>query len=509
MRAESLTEIKMAKLAELRRLRDELDRLDRLDAMNQPGWESPGSLAQMLDPTIVQTPALKLIDQELVNLATSDEVDRLMIFMPPQEGKSERVSHRLPEWLLKFNPNLRIAIVSYADEMARRWGADIKLDAETFDGTDDTANLGIRLREDSKAAGRWQIQGRRGGVYCTGVGGSLTGKPVDWLIVDDPIKDLEAAQSAKYRDRAKRFWQGVAIPRLGPGSKCVIVQTRWDEDDLSGWLLAEHPGRWRVVSIPAISESEDDPLGRPIGTPMISARGDRDWDAIKRDVGEYVWAALYQQRPAPAAGGIFKKSWWREYTEPRWILRADGTCVVPGADEVVCSWDMSFKDEDDSDYVCGQVWARFGLQVYLVDQVHDRMDFVTTRQAVRHLAAKWPQAVAKFVEDKANGTAVINSLALTVSGLIAVEPDGNKISRARAVSPFVEAGQVYLPAPELCPWVVGFIDEHSMFPNAVHDDRVDTMTQALNRLLLNPITAGEIVGSDDFEDIVEKMISPY
>jgi predicted phage terminase large subunit-like protein len=170
---------------------------------------------------------------------------------------------------------------------------------------------------------------------------------------------------------------------------------------------------------------------------------------------------------------------------------------------------MSFKDEDDSDYVCGQVWARFGLQVYLLDQVHDRMTFVETRQAVRHLAAKWPEATAKYVEDKANGTAVINSLSLTVSGLIPIEPDGNKISRARAVSPFVEAGQVYLPAPELCPWVGGFIDEHALFPNAVHDDRVDTMSQALNRLLLNPILTNEIRGEEDFDDFVEKQISPY
>lgn len=509
MSGDSLADVKIAKLDRLRALREELHRLDMEDARSEPGWESPGSLAQMLDPTIVQTPALELIDKELVNLATNPDVDRLMIFMPPQEGKSERISHRLPEWLLKFNPNLRIGIISYADEMARRWGADIKLDAETFDGSEDGVNLGITLREDSKAAGRWQIKGHKGGVYCTGVGGSLTGKPVDWLIIDDPIKDLEAAQSSKYRERAKRFWRGVAIPRLGPGSKCVIVQTRWDEDDLSGWLQADQPGRWRVVSIPAIAESEDDPLGRVVGQPMISARGDRDWDAIRKDVGEYVWAALYQQRPSPAAGGIFKKTWWKEYDTPRWVELPSGMCVVPGADELVCSWDMSFKDEADSDYVCGQVWARFGLQVYLLDQVHDRMDFVTTRQAVRQLAAKWPEATAKFIEDKANGTAVINSLSLTVSGLIPIEPDGNKISRARAVSPFVEAGQVYLPAPELCPWVGGFIDEHSLFPNGVNDDRVDAMSQALNRLLLNPILSNEIMGSEDFDDFVERQISPY
>lgn len=523
----SLAEIKLARLQELRELRQQLAVIEHRQARSSPVWRSPGALAQELDPTIIQTPALELIDSELIRLHDDPDVNRLMIFMPPQEGKSERVSHRYPEWLLKFNPELRIAIVSYSDEMARRWGAEIKTDAESFDGTDDAFDLGITLREDSKAAGRWHIKSHKGGVYCCGINGSLTGKAVDYLIFDDPIKDLEQASSVTYRERARRFWRGVAVPRLGPGSKVVIIQTRWHADDLSGWLLKEQPGRWRVVSIPAragkpiVSETSDgpeiweehgpDPLGREPGQAMISARGDRDWDQIRRDVGEYVWNALYMQRPSPAEGGLFKRSWWKTYPSPRWVERPDGTRWMPGADEVIMSWDCSFKDLDDSDFVCGQVWARFGLQAILIDQVHDRMDFVTTLSAFRMLAARYPQAIAKYVEDKANGTAVINMLSATIAGIIPVEPDGSKIARARAVTPFVEAGQVVIPEPEIAPWIGDFVDEHALFPNSVNDDRVDAMSQALNRLLLNPILTGEtIVDAADLDaQIADHMISRF
>jgi hypothetical protein len=277
-------------------------------------WATPGDLARALDPTTVQTPALDVIDRELVALADGD-LDRLMVFMSPQEGKSVRVSHRFVQWLLVENPDLRVAIVSYADEMARRWGSDIKLDCQTFNGDDDTIDLGLRLRADSRAAGRWQIDGRKGGVYCVGVAGALTGKPVDVLVIDDPLKDLEQAQSAAYRERAWRFWQAVAVPRLGPGSKVALVQTRWHQQDLAGRLLEQDRGRWRVVSIPAVAETAADLLGRRPGEAMVSARGERDWAQIRADVGEYVWAALYQQRPEPAAGMLFKRSGLRHWTK--------------------------------------------------------------------------------------------------------------------------------------------------------------------------------------------------
>jgi predicted phage terminase large subunit-like protein len=156
---------------------------------------------------------------------------------------------------------------------------------------------------------------------------------------------------------------------------------------------------------------------------------------------------------------------------------------VHDADEVIQSWDMTFKDTKRSDYVVGQVWARFGASVYLLDQVRDRLDFPATQQAVKAMWAKWPQSFAKLVEDKANGPAIISQLQSTVPGLIAINPKESKYARASAVAPFQEAGNVYLPDPSMAPWIDEYLTEHSAFPNASNDDQVDCTSQALNRLL--------------------------
>jgi hypothetical protein len=145
--------------------------------------------------------------------------DRLAVFMSPQEGKSKLVSHGFALWLLTQNPELRIAIVSYTDEMARRHGAAIKSDAQTFDGTDGELDLGIRLREDSRAAGRWQIDGHAGGVYCVGIAGSLTGKPVDVLIIDDPLKDLSRRSPRRTANARWTSGAAVASPASAPARK--------------------------------------------------------------------------------------------------------------------------------------------------------------------------------------------------------------------------------------------------------------------------------------------------
>jgi hypothetical protein len=204
-----------------------------------------------------------------VDLADGNE-QRLAIFMSPQEGKSERASHYFPLWMLANNPECRIAIVSYSGEIARRWGWLLRQDIETYNGSDGNIDLGLRLGP-RPPAGRFTVEGHRGGVYCVGIAGSLTGRAVDLLIIDDPIKDLEQAQSARYRDRAGLFWQAVAIPRMGPNTRTVLIQTRWHEDDLAGRLLGsegrkESGGKWRVISIPAQCEDEaTDPARAPRG----------------------------------------------------------------------------------------------------------------------------------------------------------------------------------------------------------------------------------------------------
>jgi predicted phage terminase large subunit-like protein len=483
-------------------------RLFETPAQRGSRWRTPGDLAKALDPSTVQTPALDLIDSALIDVAEG-RCRRLMISVPPQEGKSVRISRRFPEWLLNRDPEQRIAIVSYAHGVARRHGRAIRDDIGMH------PELGLRVNPNSSAAHEWELDGHLGGVYCVGVTGSLTSRPVDCMIIDDPYKNGEQADSIAWSETVRDFWTEVAVPRLGPGAVVIIVQTRWRSDDLSGWLQQQDAdNRWRVINIPAQADhdpakGEADPLGRHPGEYLISARRRtvQDWEQRKVEVGSRVWNALFQGRPSPAEGNIFHREWWQFYEQAQWVERSDGSRVGLSFDEILTSWDMTFKDTDGTDFVCGQVWGRRGAQAFLLDQVHRRMTFVETCQAVRELAARWPQSAAKLVEDKANGSAVINFLSRTVPGLIPVEPDGSKASRAAAVSPFVEAGNVVLPAPEISPWVADLIEEAAGFPNSAHDDRVDALSQALNRLLLNPLFTGDTIVEDHTDDDYE--ISAY
>lgn len=186
-------------------------------------WATPGDMAQHLDPDTIQTPALRLIDQTLIDTTNTTD-GRAIITLPPQEGKSQRVSRRYPLWTLTHNPDTRIAIVSYSHAVARRWGRTIRDDITTH------PDLGLTIRPDLSAQHEWQLAEAQGGVYTTGIGGSLTGRPVDLLIIDDPIKDREQADSTIYRNRVWDWWTDVASTRLAPGAPVILILTRWHQD---------------------------------------------------------------------------------------------------------------------------------------------------------------------------------------------------------------------------------------------------------------------------------------
>jgi predicted phage terminase large subunit-like protein len=462
-----------------------------LESDERPAYPTPGALAAALYPRVtIQTPALQLLDEQLVEVAEA-RVDRLMWFMPPQEGKSQRVSRWFPLWMLLRNPDLRIAIASYELGTARRWGRAIRNEIKAH------PDLGLKVKADTAAAHEWELDGHTGGVYCAGVGGALTGRPVDLMIIDDPVKGRAEADSETYREDAKEWWRETVNARLGEHTPVVVVMTRWHEDDLAGWLLAEYPEDWHVVNIPALADhdpakGELDPLGREPGEWLESARGrsTAGWEKRRKNFGARGFTALCQGRPAPAEGGLLKRAWWRYDDAPAAYAKADGTMVAHAMDTVIQSWDMTFKDTDASDYVVGQVWARRGAEVFLLDQVRDRMDFPTTCRAVQALSAKWPQAALKLVEDKANGPAVIAQLRQKVPGMVPINPKDSKAARVAAVSPFIEAGNVHLPAAARAPWILDFVEECAGFPTAAHDDQVDTMTQAITRLLLDGSATG-------------------
>lgn len=458
---------------------------DMLEGGPLRDFPTPGDLAQYIDPRTVQTEALQLLDRHLVDLAEGRS-DRLIWTMPPQEGKSQRIARFYPLWLLLRAPDTRIAIVSYEADVARRWGRAVRNDIATH------PELGLTVRHDTSAAHEWQLDGHDGGIVTAGIGGALTGRPVDVLIIDDPVKGRAEADSEAFRNAAWDWWTETGSTRLAPDAPVVLDMTRWHEDDLAGRLLAsESADEWAYVNVPAQADhdpakSETDPLGRQPGEWLRSARRRTVamWERIRRQVGSRAFAALYQGRPAPAEGGILKRAWWVFYPRPRAVQKSDGTWHAIGVDEVFQSWDCAFKDTKTSDWVVGQVWARRGSKSWLLDQVRDRIDCPATIKQVELVSAKWPQAKRKLIEEKANGAAVIQALRGSIPGLIAVNPTDSKEARANAVAPFVEGKDVELPDPSFAPWIAGFVDECAAFPNGANDDQVDACTQALIRIYL-------------------------
>lgn len=482
-------------------------------------WASPGAMALETNPRTVQTPALDIIDAALVEAFNTPD-SRLIISMAPQEGKSVRVANDFPVWALTQRPDLRIVTASYGQALANRNGRAIRNRIQTVPA------LNLAIADDNGSVSDWTLQGHEGGVLSVGIGAGVTGRPADMMIIDDPIKDRKEADSELQRDTVWDWWTDAASARLAPGAPVVVILTRWHQDDLAGRLIERDPeAGWKVINIPAQADhrpelGETDLLGREPGEFMISARGRtlKQWLRRKATAGAKTWASLYQGRPSPDAGGVFPAPEdWSRYDGILWHVEPDGSCMVPGigrADhELVQSWDLAFKDTKGSDYVVGQVWLRVGVHAYLLDQVRDRLNFTATCEAIKAMSAKWPQAVAKFIEDKANGPAVMNALARTVPGMIPIEPEGSKYARASAVSPYVEAKNVHLPRVSVLPGVDQLLEEAKNFPNSTHDDTVDAMSQALNRLLLMPLPVpGEDIYEPDeydFQNAHGWSISPH
>lgn len=426
----------------------------------------------------------ELICEHLQPIADGEQ-HFIMIEMPPRHGKSMTVTETFPSFFIGKNPDKRVITAAYSDGLATKFGRVNRNKLNEFG----TEIFGIQLSESNAATKDWGIEGHNGGMISTGIGGSITGQGADLLIIDDPIKNMKEAQSQLIRDNIWDEWEATLSTRLHNNASVIVIMTRWHEDDLIGRLLARSPRKWERLRLPAIAEDEDDLLGREIGEALCPELGfDEQWaDEKKREVGSRTWAALYQQRPSPAGGGIFKRKWWKFYvpdiqTRNKLNLGED-VAILPGHFDDSCqSWDCTFKATDKSDFVAGHVWAREKANFYLLDREHDRLDFPDTIRAIKHMSSKWPQINTKYIEDKANGSAVIQSLQNEIVGIIPVEPEGGKEARANAVSPLVEAGNVYLPHPAWRPWVNDIIEEATAFPNGAHDDDVDAMTQAINQM---------------------------
>lgn len=422
----------------------------------------------------------ELICDVLDRFVHTNKIPRLMIFAPPRMGKSELVSRRLPAFILGQNPDARIIACSYSADLANMMSRDVQrvIDSDEYNCLFPETKLPGEAKGDSKwvrTTEFWEIPKRRGKYRAAGVGGGITGMGADYLIIDDPIKNQEEADSETHRKKIWDWYTTTAYTRLEKNGKVCLMLTRWHEGDLAGKLLEQmkkdpDADKWVVLTLPAIAEEPLHPRDpRKVGDPLWPNKYSlQRMNAIKGTIGLRPWHSLFQQRPSSAEGGILKKIHWKYYDQ-----------MPQKFDQIIHSWDLTFKDKTTSDYVAGQVWGRVGANCYLLDYLKERLSFTATLAAVRQMASKWPQGRRKLVEAKANGDAVVDVLKNEIQGLILVEPKGGKVARVTAMSPLLEAGNLWLPKPEKAPWVNEFVDTCAGFPNVAHDDDVDAMSQAI------------------------------
>ncbi len=414
---------------------------------------------------------------------------RAMVFMPPRHGKSELVSRKLPAYLLGRFPHCEIIAASYSADLSQRFNRDVQriIDSPAYQTLFPATMLsgkGSRshgLGNYSRTADIFEIVQQGGAYRCAGVGGGITGMGGDFILLDDPIKNKEEAQSSVFREKLWDWYTSTLYTRLEGEGRLLLTLTRWHEDDLAGRLLRlakENPlaDQWDVLSLPALSETDN---RHPLDT---RAEGEALWEEkfsavnlarTRATIGSYDWAAMYQQMPQPAQGTIFQREWFSRRFQ-----------ILPAGATLIQTWDLPFKKSEASAKCAGLVLAKKGAELFVVDCINEKMDFTTSVAAIRNMTSKHPTAIGKVIEDKANGPAIINFLQRDIAGMIPFSPRGSKVDRALSVAPYFEAGNVLFPEGKA--WVGDLIEDLVGFPNGTYKDTVDALVQGILYFMQRP-----------------------
>jgi predicted phage terminase large subunit-like protein len=402
------------------------------------------------------------------------ELKRLIINMPPRHTKSEFASYLLPAWFLGNYPHKKVIQTSHTAELAVGFGRKVRnlVDQETYR----SVFQGVELQADSKAAGRWATNAG-GDYFAIGVGGAVTGKGADLLIIDDPHSEQEAALAEinpDIYDKTYEWYTSGPRQRLQPGGSIVVVMTRWSKRDLTGQVLKSAAQRggdeWEVIEFPALL-----PSGNPLWPEFWSLK---ELAALKEELPNSKWQAQYQQNPVSEASAIVKREWWQTWEEED----------PPNCDFILQAWDTAFEKSNRADYSAVTTWGVFyhpddnGIaqsNIILLNAFRERMEFPRLKKEAVEQFKEWdPDSI--IIEKKASGAPLIYEMrAMGIPVQEFTPSKGNdKISRLNAVSDLFASGRVWAPNTQ---WAEEVIDEVASFPAGEHDDYVDSVSLALMR----------------------------
>ena len=422
------------------------------------------SFVKCMWPDFVEGSHHKHIADKFNKLATG-EITRLIVNMPPRHTKSEFASYLLPSWMVGRDPKLKIIQTTHNSELAVRFGRKSKhlIDSEEYKKIFNTT-----LQEDSKAAGRWETA--QGGEYfAAGVGGAITGRGADLLIIDDPHSEQDAL-SPDALERAYEWYTSGPRQRLQPGGKIVLVMTRWSTKDLTAKLIQNQKepksDQWHVVEFPAIMDHG------PVWPEYWTTE---ELEKVKATLPVGKWNAQWMQQPTSEEGAIIKREWWQVYNKE----------TIPPLQHVIQSYDTAFMKKESSDYSAITTWGIFyptedqPANLILLDAIKGRYEFPELRRLALQQYKYWqPESV--IIEAKASGLPLTYELRQMDIPVINFTPSkGNdKHSRVNAVAPLFESGMIWAPEQKFADEV---IEECAAFPNGDHDDLVDSTTQAIMR----------------------------
>jgi predicted phage terminase large subunit-like protein len=442
--------------------------------LTQPEQEQLNSLLSTLPPSLATwlseaAPAYQWDWAHLVAVrdhleaVTRGDTKRLMLFMPPRHGKSTLATVHYPAARLEANPRLRVVVACYNSDLAATFSRQVRGIVRERGH--------VPLDDDRQAANDWRTR-FGGGLRAIGVGSGITGHGADLLIIDDPIKSREEADLLSYRDRVWRWYSNDLYTRLEPDAAIILIVTRWHMDDLAGRLLeSERAADWMVLRLPALAEAND-PLGRAEGAALCPQRYDvAALDDFRAVLGPRSFDALYQQRPRPSEGALFRREWF------------DIVGAAPATAEQVRYWDTAGADEGRGDYTVGVLMARDEQGMYYVEDVTRGQWTAHPRNTMIRQTAGLHPSVPIYVEQppglaKESTEAIVRALAGFVVHADPVR--GDKISRAEPFAAQCEAGNVKLVRGA---WNRAYLDELCDFPYAAHDDQVDASSGAFKYLI--------------------------